>query len=1814
MADAKPNMALADEISPKKAKKAEKQTTPKQEKPSARQQAIESWEDNDDGVAPHVPFGKLSKEAQQDWIAATAPDDGAKPYNTAALHDEIVEREGRNARTERSNAKAAESRKGKEEADGIDLRRADRPSRDFAYVQLKTINDLQRAAQRQLDSEGRGETIQLSAVPVGDALKKLPGIGVIERAAKLFGKKVKYFRVVDGPAFFDGAVIPGSDTIFVNINSTYPHLRIFGHELVHAIRNAHPQTYNRLTTFLMPMLDEAGMAEFARKQNKEGITDQAAILEEAIGDIVGDRIGEQEFWKLMAEENPTLFRQVAEIVTEFVNRLLEQISGTKSLGSDTLVKDLVAVRSSVATVLRDLGDMVQQEQAGPDAAPTTTEAAPKFKRTEDGQVTPFYSALEKALTESKISLDKSGAASAEQWRSWLGKKDKDGNYVPNISGVKAEEVEWVGIDKWLEDLGKQKITKQQVVDWFNGNRIHVNDYVLSENPELSTTTVDGDPIPQEVRSPTIDDLREFVERQIGDQENDWLIEQERLVEEGVISEVDFFDESRPGHLDVLPSEMSTDELKDWIRDHGGGYQNYERDFRRQQERAIAAALDRGRKAKHGGGNLVLPGGKEYRELVMFDPSAAEYKSYDEAHYGTLTRGRSLAWLRMNERKDASGNHVLFIEEVQSQRGQDAEKQGFVGQKTADKARLKTLRAEIKEKIAEAKATAKTASEDTVAKQYEALKKLQKTFRRIKKRVERDEYNVPIGPFVGSTQGWVQLGVKRAIAYAQERGIDRIAWTTGEQQNQRYRLSSVVDQIHVLRNPDMPKEVVLIGVKNGQHVFTRDVEENSLEELLGEELGESVRKGRSGRLANANEFGFLSQQDRVGLGVDVKGNKFEDGTVARTYDTPDLDVGGEGMRSFYDRILPQEVNKIIKKYGGQTEVMQIDGTGQQLGFVVPEKLQQIVETDGLPMFRRRDYEAQFDDLPPDVQQMAVAKGHYSPPTIRERLDGLKSKMWLRVVQGTFDRFRSVRDISLKAYMQLRMSTTVDGALEGLLHFGQVFNDDGALNLKKGTKGLLEILGKVGPETDRFLLWIAANRAGELKKQDRERFFSEEEITKLKRLNAGTMKDGKSRVAVYAETLRQMNELNRSVLDVARQTGLIDDAAYKRFSADIWYIPFYRQMDDDATLSAAQTSSASVGQYLSKKLKGSERQLNDLMENVLLNWSHILSASMKNQAANTTLDSATQLGGVVTKLERQEKGAVKTMVNGKETFWRIDDEFLLASLDSVANVPSYGFFTNLAREFKTMLTRFIALNPSFKINNLIRDSIQSIGLTELDKNPIANVIQGIRAYKNERAEALIGGGLFAMGNAFDGDRAASVKRLIKAGVPNQDIWSTDEKIKNGLKKLRDKYSEVSDALENANRLALYQQLRSKGASHLEAAYAARDLQDFSLQGNFIAIRYLSQVLPYFNARLQGMYKLGRDGLDPSIAAIMGNANESQRQKAAKFGVVLGAVTMAGLVLYLSQADDEDWKKREDWDRDMFFWFKIPGTDTAIRIPKPFEMGAFATIIERLTEQIVDKDVEGKVFGKRLLAVLSDNLAINMIPQVVRPLYDIARNKDGFNDRPIESMAAERLSPENRVNAGTSAAGVALGTVNAMFADFVSAATGGAVNANNLKASPIQYDYLLRGYLGWLGTFIQTTSNAVAAPFKEGESPDMRVDQIFVIGNYVKSLPQNQSKYVTNFYENAKEVATATADFKSFIAAGNIEKAQAVAEEKRDLIGLNKMYSHVQDKMSTISKQIKRVQDDKEMPGDQKRLEIDRLSQLRIEYAKLAEDARIARKKEE
>jgi hypothetical protein len=148
-------------------------------------------------------------------------------------------------------------------------------------------------------------------------------------------------------------------------------------------------------------------------------------------------------------------------------------------------------------------------------------------------------------------------------------------------------------------------------------------------------------------------------------------------------------------------------------------------------------------------------------------------------------------------------------------------------------------------------------------------------------------------------------------------------------------------------------------------------------------------------------------------------------------------------------------------------------------------------------------------------------------------------------------------------------------------------------------------------------------------------------------------------------------------------------------------------------------------------------------------------------------------------------------------------------------------------------------------------------------------------------LFGGGMMRFGTYLEDNRAEHARRLIDAGVDDSTILTSPQKVKAALGKVWDAYQEFGDRMENVNRSALYKQLVAQGKTHQEAAFAARDMMDFSMQGSWVAVRFLTQVVPFLNARAQGLYKLGR----------------AAKENPKRMGYVTGAVALASIALMLA-----------------------------------------------------------------------------------------------------------------------------------------------------------------------------------------------------------------------------------------------------------------------------------------------------------------------------
>jgi len=853
----------------------------------------------------------------------------------------------------------------------------------------------------------------------------------------------------------------------------------------------------------------------------------------------------------------------------------------------------------------------------------------------------------------------------------------------------------------------------------------------------------------------------------------------------------------------------------------------------------------------------------------------------------------------------------------------------------------------------------------------------------------------------------------------------------------------------------------------------------------------------------------------------------------------------------------------------------------------EPKDQFTETD--PDIQFSPNRATLGALTP-AQEAAANRVLGAPKTFRERLAEFRKDWAKNLKQGIFDQFAPIADLDPKAYVLARLSKGGDSTLEALMLYGKLsVGADGATDVRYtragGMQGFASKMAALKGEHDRFLLWVAAQRAERLKGIGLENLWSATDIAELKTLNTGQMRDGTQRLGVYAQALQNLNEFNDNVLEVAVASGLIDDATRQMY-AGTPYVPFYR-LQEDETVSGFNIKPGLVNQYAWKKLKGGTAKLNeDLMANLLHNWSHLITASARNRAAKATLQAA-ERAGIAAQVPSGAPGAghVSYRDAGTEHAYVVSDPQLM---DAVAALE-YAGLGAWAKPFaaaKHWLTLGVTANPSFKLRNLIRDSLSALGTSELSYNAAGNLKQGWAATARDsetRARLLAAGGMIRFGSMLDGKDSQRAKDLITQDVDPAMLLDDDNKLKAFWKRYvrpaLDAYNELGDRGEQINRAALYEQMRSRGMDHAEAAFWARDLMDFSMSGKWAAIRTVAQTVPFFNARLQGLYKLGRAG----------------KQDIRRLGYVLGAVSLASLALVLAYEDDDDWKRRPDHDRNNYWWFKIG--EKAFRVPKPFEIGAVGTIAERGYELMASDEMTGARFGKAMRDIVMSQLAMNPVPQLFKPMMDIYANQDSFTGRDIESMSLQRLRPEDRYDAQTSEVARFLGGL-------------GLPNPTQLimgrweALSPKQMDFLARGYFSWLGTMATTALDYGIRPMLDrGERPDLQLREVFLVGNFVESLPSNSSRYVQQLYEQAREVEQAYASYRERLKLGDMEGAKAILADEAETLRKRPAVERLMRAESLINVQIQRVQNSGELSGEEKRNRLDSLYERRNRIAEPA-----------
>ncbi|WP_410487842.1 LPD38 domain-containing protein [Aeromonas caviae] len=767
---------------------------------------------------------------------------------------------------------------------------------------------------------------------------------------------------------------------------------------------------------------------------------------------------------------------------------------------------------------------------------------------------------------------------------------------------------------------------------------------------------------------------------------------------------------------------------------------------------------------------------------------------------------------------------------------------------------------------------------------------------------------------------------------------------------------------------------------------------------------------------------------------------------------------------------------------------------------------------------------------------------------------------------------ITDAADSGYVAARMATGAASTMQATMLYGLPEWKDGVIQRKAGTgekDALLGIFADLGADLHNWLGWMAGHRAELLLAQGRENLLDAQDIAALKA-------QGKGKEAKFLDAKARWNRLNAATLDLAQEAGLFTKEARAEFESE-WYIPFFRESDDGDVIAPFKPRGIANQNAGIKKLKGGDANTNDLLENIFTSTSKLIDASMKNMAAQKTVWNLADTG-IIEVIPKPNKMDYQALANGKDRIMvklegedymiRVEDPDLYRAMTFFDRKP-FGAMVNVAAKAKRLLTAGVTASPEFMLRNFLRDSLSSWAISKDGFKPMIDSIKGVRKtwrMDGSTIDVMFSGASFLGGYVNGNDPTAMAdtvrKSLRRKGMTPEQIARYEKSIirnaaqaKGVVANVWEKYNRYGEAFENANREAVYAAAIKAGKSHAQAAFESKDLMDFSMMGAARFIQGASMVLPFFNARLQGLGKLSRE--------LRYNPREIAKRA--------GMITAMSLSLLAANWDDERYEELPDWDKDANWHFFVG--DQHFRIPKPFEIGVmFGTIPERIVRAMGDKDT-GAQFGKAVARAIGDTFALNPTPQIVKPLVEAAFNYDTFRGAPIDSPQDLAVKAEARYNEQTSLLMRELGELSGL--------------------SPKQLEHLVIGYTGTMGSYVMATADGLIRASRPGESASWRADEIpLVKAVYRGTGPAKSTQHMEEFYRMLNEVNQLKRTVDQYRSEGLTDKANELLEEQGGILKSRRSLSRTQQQVRVVRNKIELIQRDRTLTAEEKRRRIDEM----------------------
>ena len=681
-------------------------------------------------------------------------------------------------------------------------------------------------------------------------------------------------------------------------------------------------------------------------------------------------------------------------------------------------------------------------------------------------------------------------------------------------------------------------------------------------------------------------------------------------------------------------------------------------------------------------------------------------------------------------------------------------------------------------------------------------------------------------------------------------------------------------------------------------------------------------------------------------------------------------------------------------------------------------------------------------------------------------------------------------------------------------------------------------------------------------------------------------------------QDLYEFNKEMVQFSIDTGVIPRELGDNLMS-MFYTPFYRIQDAEienngnltvaGTVGAALKNPSAVTLFNQKVTAGGKIDAN-FYENTFRNYSSIVTAGLKNIAYGKAAEALIKLRDptIAQVVGKPIKNSITYRVEGGDRHLQINDPAMFQSLAAFSPKQLAGF-VSAASKFANVLRTGVTTAPPFQIANFIRGLVDVYVKTGMPITDLAvGSIRGIKdalmhgtAARAIQAESGFGGFRY-------GATAESQAEGLRAYYAIKEGTATAGQ---RAMSLLGKLETIGDASEMGPRIAYYNWLiNKKGMAPKEAAWEAVNLTNFSrsgagsgISGSLIA--NLIPMVPFLNARLQGLYRLVEHGTAGAPTSIVRSGAIGLPTAIVMRGLMLTGIELGLNAIY---GDDDWYKKLSVADKINNNYVRVG--DTVVAIPRAFEIGSTFGAIPALVMDAIRKQ-DGKDLADGVGQIAMGTFLFNPIPQFVKPIAEIYFNKDMFTGRDIETIADKRRPSGERADEATSEIAKMIGEYTGM--------------------SPKKTDVLLRGYLGTLATTFTAVADGVLASagnrpqgyFGDPTSATSIAANAIGLSRFVKAPEQLSNKYVKDFYTMVQDVTETVTSIKDSQDARDIEAVKAKLEKNPKAMAAYAALNRVESQITRINATMKSLRNNPDLPTEEK---VKRLQSLRDQKNKLAEQA--------